>query len=303
MVAFELHGHPDGKRDGLRRVLHAGVPVLAAARDGELFPLRGSLAELLGAGGSALVEAAARALSEPPLRTPATLLAPVDRQEVWAGGVTYRRSADAREQESVAADVYTRVYDAERPELFLKATPARVPAPGAPLRIRADSGWDVPEPELALVLDAAAQIVGYLAADDVSSRAIEGANPLYLPQAKIYDDALGLSGTIVLASGDDSAVRTAAIELSIHRAGAVVFAGSTSVAEMKRSFEELVAALFVELSHPAGAVLLTGTGIVPPDDFSLAPGDAVRIAIEGVGVLEHEIYRQEPREHVEDADR
>jgi 2-dehydro-3-deoxy-D-arabinonate dehydratase len=188
-------------------------------------------------------------------------------------------------------DVYELVYEAQRPELFLKAPAARVPAPGAPLRIRADSTWDVPEPELALVLDARGEIVGYLAADDVSSRSIEGANPLYLPQAKVYDDSLGLSGTIVLAR-DAGDPRSAAIELEVHRDGERIFAGATSVAEMKRGFEELVAALFDELSFPAGAVLLTGTGVVPPDEITLRDGDRVRIEVEGVGVLEHDIYQR-----------
>ena len=256
-----------------------------------LHPLEGSLAELLGAGRDALHEAVDRALAGAPLDGPVALLAPVDEQEVWASGVTYRRSATARVEESSVGDVYELVYEADRPELFLKAPAYRVPPPGAALRIRADSGWDVPEPELALVLDARAQIVGYLVADDVSSRAIEGANPLYLPQAKIYDDALGLSGTIVLAR-DAGDVRAAAIELEIRRDGAALFAGATSVAEMKRSFQELVDALFCDLTHPAGAVLLTGTGVVPPDEITLRAGDEVRIAIAGVGVLQHPIYQR-----------
>jgi 2-dehydro-3-deoxy-D-arabinonate dehydratase len=286
-----LHEHPDAGRDGLRRVLVDGEPVLTVARAGALHPLDASLAELLGAGRERLHAAVDRALQGGALSAPAPLLAPVDEQEVWASGVTYRRSATARVEESSVGDVYELVYEAQRPELFLKATAARVPAPGAPLRIRADSTWDVPEPELALVLDADAEIVGYLAADDVSSRSIEGANPLYLPQAKIYDDSLGLSGTIVLAR-DAGDPRSAAIELEIHRDGERIFAGATSVTEMKRSFEELVAALFGELSFPAGAVLLTGTGVVPPDEITLQGGDRVRIAVEGVGVLEHDIYQR-----------
>jgi 2-dehydro-3-deoxy-D-arabinonate dehydratase len=286
-----LHEHPDDGRDGLRRVLVDGMPVLTVARAGALHPLDGSLAQLLGAGRERLHEAVDRALQGVALSTPAPLLAPVDEQEVWASGVTYRRSATARVEESSVGDVYELVYEAERPELFLKAPAARVPAPGAPLRIRADSTWDVPEPELALVLDAGAQVVGYLAADDVSSRSIEGANPLYLPQAKVYDDSLGLSGTIVLARDVDDR-RSAAIELEIHRDGERIFAGATSVSEMKRSFEELVGALFRELSFPAGAVLLTGTGVVPPDEVTLRDGDRVRIAVEGVGVLEHDIYQR-----------
>jgi 2-dehydro-3-deoxy-D-arabinonate dehydratase len=286
-----LHEHPDAERDGLRRVLVDGAPVLTVARAGALHPLDGSLAELLGAGRERLHEEVDRALEGAALAAPAPLLAPVDEQEVWASGVTYRRSATARVEESSVGDVYELVYEAQRPELFLKATAARVPAPGAPLRIRADSSWDVPEPELALVLDAGAEIVGYLAADDVSSRSIEGANPLYLPQAKIYDDSLGLSGTIVLAR-DAGDPRSAAIELEIRRDGERIFAGATSVTEMKRNFEELVAALFDELSFPAGAVLLTGTGVVPPDEITLRDGDRVRIAVEGVGVLEHDIYQR-----------
>ncbi len=281
--------------DGLRRVDPGSGAVLVAARGDELFPLAGTLAELLAAGADALRRAAADALRGAPLPGAPELLAPVDEQEVWASGVTYRRSATARVEESSVGDVYEMVYEAERPELFLKATPRRVPPPGAPLRIRADSGWDVPEPELALVLDAHGAVAGYLVADDVSSRSIEGANPLYLPQAKIYDDALGLSGTIVLAGdpGVDAAVRTAAVAVAIRRGGAELFAGETSVTEMKRSFEELVACLFCELSHPAGAVLLTGTGVVPPDEVTLQPGDRVRIEVEGVGVLEHDIYSKE----------
>jgi len=225
------HEHPDAGREGLRRVLVDGAAVLVVARGGALYPVDGSLAALLGAGRERVHEAVDRALKGEPLAAPAELLAPVDEQEVWASGVTYRRSATARVEESSVGNVYELVYEAERPELFLKAPAWRVPAPGAPLRIRGDSTWDVPEPELALVLDARAQIVGYLAADDLSSRSIEGANPLYLPQAKIYDDSLGLSGTIVLArdAGDRSAT---AIEVAIERGGETVFDGTTSVADM-----------------------------------------------------------------------
>jgi 2-dehydro-3-deoxy-D-arabinonate dehydratase len=276
--------------DGLRRVLLEGDPALVAARGGELYRVDGTLAELLGAGYERVNDAFDRAVEREPLTTPTELLAPVDEQEVWASGVTYRRSATARVEESSVGDVYELVYEAQRPELFLKAPARRVPPPGASLRIRRDSAWDVPEPELALVLDSGGEVVGYLAADDVSSRSIEGANPLYLPQAKIYDDCLGLSSTIVLAR-DVADVRRAAIELTIERGGEQVFHGATSVAEMKRSFEELAAALFAELSHPYGAVLLTGTGVVPPDAFTLEPGDRVRIAVDGVGVLEHDVYR------------
>jgi 2-dehydro-3-deoxy-D-arabinonate dehydratase len=291
MPGSTLQEHPDAGRDGLRRVLVDGLPLLTIARAGALHPIDASLAQLLRAGRERLHQAVDRALQRPALTAPATLLPPVDEQDVWASGVTYRRSATARVEESSVGDVYELVYAAQRPELFLKATAARVPAPGAPLRIRADSEWDVPEPELALVLDASARIVGYLVADDVSSRSIEGANPLYLPQAKVYDDSLGLSGTIVMAR-DAGDVRSAAIELEIHRDGERIFAGATSVSEMKRDFAELAAALYRELSFPAGAVLLTGTGVVPPDEITLRDGDRVRIAVEGVGVLEHDIYQR-----------
>jgi 2-dehydro-3-deoxy-D-arabinonate dehydratase len=291
MPGSTLHEHPDAGRDGLRRVLVDAEPVLAVARQGDLYPVEWSLAQLLGAGRERLHEAVDRALQRPPLTAPAQLLAPVDEQEVWASGVTYRRSATARVDESSVGDVYELVYEAQRPELFLNAPAWRVRPPGAPLRIRADSTWDVPEPELALVLDARARIVGYLAADDLSSRSIEGANPLYLPQAKVYDDSLGLSGTIVLVR-DAPDPGSAVIELEIRRDGERVFTGETSVSEMKRGLEELVRALYLELSFPAGAVLLTGTGVVPPDEFALQDGDRVRIAVEGVGVLEHDIYRR-----------
>jgi 2-dehydro-3-deoxy-D-arabinonate dehydratase len=278
--------------DGLRRVLVDGVPTLVAAHGERLHPVGATLAELLAAGRERILEAAAAALTRAPLTGAAEPLAPVDEQEVWASGVTYRRSVTARVGESAAPDAYELVYTAERPELFLKATAHRVPPPGAPLRIRADSGWDVPEPELALVLDASGELAGLLVADDVSSRRIEGENPLYLPQAKLYDDALGLSETIVLGAGALEAARTAAIALEIRRGDETAFAGSTSVGEMRRSFGELAEALFRELSHPAGAVLLTGTGVVPPDDFTLQDGDEVEIAIDGVGVLRHGIYRR-----------
>ena len=288
--------------DGLRRVMLDAGAALVFARGDELHALDASLAQLLADGRERVHAAVDSVLRAEPLATTGALLAPVDEQEVWASGVTYRRSATARVEESSVGDVYELVYAAQRPELFLKAPAWRVPAPGAPLRIRADSEWDVPEPELALVLDAHGEIVGYLVADDVSSRSIEGANPLYLPQAKIYDDSLGLSGTIVLAR-DAGDVTKAGIELEIHRAGESVFEGATSLTEMKRSFDELVNALFAELAHPAGAVLLTGTGVVPPDEFTLEHGDRVRIAIDGVGLLEHDIYRRGAPGHGEDADR
>ena len=199
MPGSTLQEHPDAGRDGLRRVLVDGAPLLTVARAGALHPLDGTLAELLHVGRERLEQAVDRALQRPALTAPATLLAPVDKQEVWASGVTYRRSATRASRSPRSATSTSSSTRPSAPSCSSRRPRRASRRPGAPLRVRADSTWDVPEPELALVLDARAQIVGYLAADDVSSRSIEGANPLYLPQAKIYDDSLGLSGTIVLA--------------------------------------------------------------------------------------------------------
>jgi 2-dehydro-3-deoxy-D-arabinonate dehydratase len=200
--------------------------------------------------------------------------------EVWACGVTYLRSRDARKAESSVADIYERVYQAERPELFLKAIGWRVVTAGQAVRIRADSAWNVPEPELTLVINAHGEIVGYTAGNDMSSRDIEGENPLYLPQAKIYNGACALGPQIVLTSAD--AMRTLPITLTIMREGALAFSGATSVDRMKRRLEELVDYLFRELDFPYGVFLMTGTGIVPPEDFSLRGGDQITITVGAV---------------------
>ncbi|HET8626271.1 MAG TPA: fumarylacetoacetate hydrolase family protein [Thermomicrobiales bacterium] len=218
------------------------------------------------------------------------LLPPIESQEVWACGVTYERSRDARMHESSQRDVYDRVYDAKRPEIFFKATPARVVGPGAEVAIRGDSTWDVPEPELALVLNSALELVGYTIGNDVSSRSIEGENPLYLPQAKVYGACCALGPTIVPAD-EVADPLDLAIRLEIARGGATVFQGETSTARLHRSLADLIAYLGRDNPFPAGAVLLTGTGIVPPDDFTLAPGDVVRIAIAGLGTLENPVRR------------
>ena len=220
-----------------------------------------------------------------PVDPPADAIAPIGAQEVWAAGVTYLRSRVARATESrdSGADVfYDRVYDAARPELFLKATPQRVVGPGGTVRIRADSEWDVPEPELALVLDRAGRIVGHTIGNDMSSRSIEGDNPLYLPQAKVYRGCCALGPTIVLAGppGPDTA-----IEMTITRSGVEVFVGRTTVAQIKRGFDELAEWLFRSNEFPHGAFLLTGTGIVPPDDFTLEADDRITIEIDGIGRL------------------
>jgi 2-dehydro-3-deoxy-D-arabinonate dehydratase len=217
------------------------------------------------------------------------LLPPLDHQEVWAAGVTYKRSREARERESVgAAQFYDLVYNAERPELFFKATPRRVVAPGAAVRIRQDSRWSVPEPELALVVSPSLKIVGYTIGNDMSSRDIEGENPLYLPQAKVYNGSCSL-GPVISLAGTLPAPEQVVIRLTIARGGTAVFDGSTTLAAMKRSLEDLVAWLGRENSFPDGVILLTGTGIVPPDHFTLTSGDEVAIEITGIGCLKNAV--------------
>jgi 2-dehydro-3-deoxy-D-arabinonate dehydratase len=208
----------------------------------------------------------------------------VDRQEVWAAGVTYKRSKVAREEESRgAAQFYDKVYSADRPELFLKATPERVVGPGRPIRVRADSKWSVPEPELALVVSPELRIVGYTIGNDVSARDIEGENPLYLPQAKVYARSCALGPGIVPAwERTDAPVQ---IAMRIQRDGQVVFEGSTSTSAMHRSFPELVDWLFRAMDFPTGVVLLTGTGLVPGSDFTLHEGDRVVVEVAEIGVL------------------
>ena len=214
------------------------------------------------------------------------ILPPIVSQEVWAAGVTYYRSRTARIEESQTAgggDFYDRVYAAERPELFFKATPHRVAGPGGAVRIRRDSHWNVPEPELALVVTRGGNIIGYTVGNDMSSRDIEGANPLYLPQAKIYDRSCAL-GPCILVAEEMLPVATE-IKMRIERAGETVFAGKTSLVQLKRTPESLVEFLFRDNSFPQGCFLLTGTGIVPPDDFTLQPDDEISITIEPIGTL------------------
>ena len=198
-------------------------------------------------------------------------------QEVWGSGVTYMRSRQAREAESEAADVYAAVYEAERPEIFFKAAGWRVQGHDQPVRIRDDSEWNVPEPELTLVINARGEIVGYTVGNDMSSRDIEGLNPLYLPQAKTYNGSCAVGPAITLCPAADLAGLQ--IQMSIKRGGTAVFEGETSTANMKRTFPELAAYLYRELSFPYGALLMTGTGIVPPDEFTLAQGDVISIQI------------------------
>jgi 2-dehydro-3-deoxy-D-arabinonate dehydratase len=214
------------------------------------------------------------------------LLPPIGSQEVWAAGVTYLRSKVARMEESKAAgggDFYDKVYAADRPELFFKSMPHKVVGHGQPVRIRQDSKWNVPEPELTLLINSTGKIVGYTIGNDMSSRDIEGENPLYLPQAKVYDGSCAI-GPCVLISPDQPANETE-IRITISRASEPVFEGNTSVAQMKRKLPELVEYLYRDHSFPTGAMLLTGTGVVPPDLFTLAPGDVVSITIDGIGTL------------------
>ena len=215
-----------------------------------------------------------------------TLLAPIASQEVWAAGVTYHRSRDARVEESDSTgggDFYNRVYHADRPELFFKATPHRVVGPGGKVSIRSDAKWSVPEPELAVLVSPGGKILGYTIGNDMSSRDIEGENPLYLPQAKVYDRCCGL-GPCILVSSDPLEVSTE-IRMEIFRAGAPVVGGRTTLKELKREPKVLIEYLYRDNSFPHGCLLLTGTGIVPRDNFTLAPGDEIRITIDPIGML------------------
>jgi 2-dehydro-3-deoxy-D-arabinonate dehydratase len=226
----------------------------------------------------------ARTLSLP---EPYTLLRPVDPPEVWCAGVTYERSRDARIEES-GSDVYARVYDADRPELFLKdADCRRTVGPGAPIGVRSDSSWNVPEAEIGLVLGAHGEIDGYTIGNDVSSRDIEGANPLYLPQAKVYAGACAIGPAVLVPDDPDPVFE---IELVIlDGGGSELYRGATSTSRMKRGFADLASWLVRDNPVPAGSVLLTGTGLVPPDAFSLAPGHVVEITVPGIGTLRNDV--------------
>ncbi|MCH2399446.1 MAG: fumarylacetoacetate hydrolase family protein [Pirellulales bacterium] len=274
-----------------------GDVAVGTIRDDQLFPLDTSnsqyrqLSDILEADDPAAAVATLTAAEVGIPLDQVVLLPPIDNQEVWAAGVTYKRSQTARMEESeTSADCYDRVYQSARPEIFLKATPNRVSGPGQPVRIRADSKWDVPEPELALVLNSRLELVGFTIGNDVSSRDIEGENPLYLPQAKVYNQCCGLGPYIVLASSvaDPSAIE---ISLRIERDGNSAFQGETSISEMARSFDDLLGWLGRENSFPNGAFLLTGTGIVPDSAFTLQAGDLVHISISGIGTLSNPVVR------------
>jgi 2-dehydro-3-deoxy-D-arabinonate dehydratase len=236
---------------------------------------------------AALRDAMSDAAEAPELATWDRVLPPIGSQEVWAAGVTYRRSEEARMEESVTADVYARVYRADRPELFFKAAGWRVVGPGDNVGIRVDSTWDVPEPELALFVMPDGRIAGYTCGNDMSSRSIEGENPLYLPQAKVYDRSCALGPVFTPAWTLN--ILAAEVRLAIDRAGAEVFRASTKIAEILRPLESLAAHLTAAYSLPAGAWLLTGTGIVPPSDFTLQAGDEVAVEIDGLGTLHNPV--------------
>jgi 2-dehydro-3-deoxy-D-arabinonate dehydratase len=271
----------------LWQVLVDGRPRLARgpAGDGpaELLDAGATIDGVLGGGPGALA-----ALLDAPAGEPVPdglqVLAPAGAQPVWAAGVTFRRSRDARLEESRGLDAYDKVYLAERPELFLKALPGTARGPGQPIGVRADSTWDVPEPELAVVADRRGQILGYTIGDDVSSRSIEGENPLYLPQAKLYRGSCAL-GPCLVPVGEAPEPQAMEIGLAIERDGAELFRDRCSVADMRRSLPELVDWLWRGQDLPLGVVLLTGTSIVPPPELSLRPGDRVAITITGLGTL------------------
>lgn len=273
-------------------------PRLALVRGDSVFDLAaaggpGSLAEALrlpAAEFHAQLRRARDAAGAARSRDGIVILAPIDAQEVWAAGVTYSRSRDARMEESTQKDVYDLVYEADRPEIFFKATPNRVSGPGADIAIRADSGWDVPEPELTLVLNAMGELVGYTIGNDVSSRTIEGENPLYLPQAKLYSQSAAL-GPVIVTTDEISNPLGLTIQLTIRRDGEILFQESTSTANLHRTIDDLVRYLFRANEFPNGVFLMTGTGIVPPNAFTLNQGDHVSIAIDGIGTLSNPVVR------------
>lgn len=262
---------------------------------GSLFPYGGGeptavlLTELLESGESPddMMERFDR--SRPLAISDVELLPPIDQQEVWAAGVTYRRSRTARMEESeAAASCYDRVYESARPELFFKATPHRVAGHGQPVRIRKDSAWNVPEPELALVMNSRLELVGFTIGNDMSSRDIEGENPLYLPQAKVYDQCCALGPWITLPHAMPDPKDTS-IRMTVQRQSQAVFQGWTSVSEMARTFDDLISWLGRDNSFPHGVILLTGTGIVPDSQFTLQPEDVIHISIDGIGTLSNPV--------------
>jgi len=268
----------------LYRTAHAVI----VEESGQYFPVSTESWDELLSSGEISERARKATLGQATTFDPSTAVAPIQNQEVWAAGVTYYRSRDARIRESQGAgggDFYSRVYDAPRPEIFFKATGRRVVGSGARVCIRSDANWSVAEPELTLVIDPAANIVGYTIGNDMSSRDIEGENPLYLPQAKVYDGSCAIGPCVLLSSGPLDSTTT--IGLDIQRGSECAFCGSTTLASLKRDPNELVQFLFRDNSFPDGVLLMTGTGIIPPDEFTLHRGDRIRITIDGIGILEN----------------
>jgi 2-dehydro-3-deoxy-D-arabinonate dehydratase len=293
-MTLSFDGTMNGGRRMVEGIFRVNLPdgsVRLAAGDPSTGPRRllaseATVGKALGAGARDLNQLLEEAESDQPITGEVRILAPVDTQEIWAAGVTYRRSRDERKAESTTADVYDRVYVADRPELFFKSAAWRVRGPGEPIGVRADSAWNVPEPELGVVVASDGSIAGFVIGNDVSSRTIEGENPLYLPQAKVYDGSCALGPCLVPA---DQLTLPLGIHLTIERDGAEAFTGTTSSAEIKRTLEDLIEHLMRALALPDGAILLTGTGIVPAAPFTLLPGDVVRIEIDGLGVLENPV--------------
>ena len=288
-----------GASPGVRGLFRVGLPdgsvrlAVGDTRSGptELLAPDATIAGILRAGRDGLRDAVAGPTAGP-VPQGARVLAPLDVQEVWAAGVTYRRSHQARVEEASEPSVYDKVYVADRPELFFKSVPARVRATGQPIGIRSDSSWDVPEPELVLVVSSTLDIAGYTLGDDVSSRSIEGDNPLYLPQAKIYRGSCSIGPALVPA---DAVTLPLDLALTVRRGTGQAFTGSTSTAALRRSLEELVAYLGRAMDFPDGALLMTGTGIVPDASFTLQAGDTVEIDGGPLGVLHNPTERVEVR--------
>jgi 2-dehydro-3-deoxy-D-arabinonate dehydratase len=277
-------------RSALARVAAGGRAVLAHWDGAALRDLRGLTLDALLALPAALIpEAVEQSLGAELDPERVELLAPCESQEVWAAGVTYARSRSARMEEAQQSDIYARVYEAERPELFFKSSGWRVVPPGGEAAIRGDSTWDVPEPELAVLTNARGEPVAWTAANDMSSRSIEGENPLYLPQAKVYDRACSLGPVAVFATADEMA--DVEIRMEIERDGARVFEGTARTSQLVREPAAMAGVLHSSYPLPQGAWLMTGTGIVPPPPYTAEAGDLVRISIDGVGTLVNRLVR------------
>jgi 2-dehydro-3-deoxy-D-arabinonate dehydratase len=267
------------------RIYKTKENLIAVSPNGEAAGITISLDELFAADDPHALAGKAVA-SGKPTKVPPVPSAPIQSQEVWAAGVTYFRSRTARMAESKdsgGGTFYDKVYSAERPELFFKSTPHRVSGPGEPVRLRRDSKWNVPEPELTLAINSRGRIFGYTIGNDMSSRDIEGENPLYLPQAKVYDQSAALGPCLLLS--EEPLPQDTQISIEIHRGSSVAFSGSTAISQIKRTLPSLAEFLFRDNSFPNGCFLMTGTGVVPGDEFTLKSGDGIHITIQAIGTL------------------